>query len=128
VASVPFPKNLIDFQRTFADKQTSAEYLALCRWPDGFRCPRCDGDRAYRLANERRWQCASPACRYQVSVIAGTMLDNTKTPLTTWFWAWCGGCTVRLDRRTAPALCDSGTGHMNAGSRVNDMTRPTAGT
>jgi hypothetical protein len=30
--------------------------------------------------------------------------------------------------KTAPALCDSGIGHMNAGSRVNDMTPPTAGT
>jgi transposase-like protein len=33
----------------------------------------------------RRWQCA--ACRYQVSLTAGTILHNTKTPLTTWFWA-----------------------------------------
>jgi transposase-like protein len=27
------------------------------------------------------------ACRYQVSVTAGTILHNTKTPLTVWFWA-----------------------------------------
>jgi len=33
----------------------------------------------------RRWQCA--ACRYQVSLTAGTILHNTKTPLTVWFWA-----------------------------------------
>lgn len=32
-----------------------------------------------------RWQCA--ACRYQVSLTAGTILHNTKTPLTVWFWA-----------------------------------------
>jgi transposase-like protein len=33
----------------------------------------------------RRWQCV--ACRYQVSLTAGTILHNTKTPLTVWFWA-----------------------------------------
>jgi transposase-like protein len=33
----------------------------------------------------RRWQCV--ACRYQVSLTAGTILHNTKTPLTIWFWA-----------------------------------------
>jgi transposase-like protein len=32
-----------------------------------------------------RWQCA--ACRYQVSLTAGTILHNTKTPLIVWFWA-----------------------------------------
>lgn len=32
-----------------------------------------------------RWQCAT--CRYQVSVTAGTVLHNTKQPLTVWFWA-----------------------------------------
>ena len=26
-------------------------------------------------------------CRYQVSLAAGTILHNTKTPLTAWFWA-----------------------------------------
>ena len=33
----------------------------------------------------RRWQCV--ACRYQVSLTAGTILHNTKTPLAVWFWA-----------------------------------------
>jgi len=37
------------------------------------------------MTAHRRWQCA--ACRYQVSLTAGTILHNTKTPLTTWFWA-----------------------------------------
>ena len=33
----------------------------------------------------RRWRCA--ACEYQVSLTAGTVLHNTKLPLTVWFWA-----------------------------------------
>jgi transposase-like protein len=60
-------------------------YLTACRWPDGFKCPRCGHAAAYVLAGRRRWQCVS--CRYQVSVTAATVLHNSKTPLLTWFWA-----------------------------------------
>src|SRR6202035_4263260 len=41
--------------------------------------------RAYELASLKRWECAG--CRYQGSLTAGTILHNTKTPLTVWFWA-----------------------------------------
>lgn len=81
----PFPKNLREFQRQFATEDACQDYLAACRWPDGFVCPRCQHRRGYRLSAQRRWQCA--ACRYQVSLTAGTILHNTKTPLTVWFWA-----------------------------------------
>ena len=74
-----------EFQRQFATEGACQEYLAACRWPDGFACPRCGEPRAYRMKEHRRWQCA--ACRYQVSLTAGTILHNTKTPLTVWFWA-----------------------------------------
>lgn len=74
-----------DFQQQFATEEACQEYLAACRWPDGFACPRCGHTRAYRMEELRRWQCV--ACRYQVSLTAGTILHNTKTPLTVWFWA-----------------------------------------
>ena len=74
-----------DFQRQFASEEACQDYLTACRWPDGFACPRCGHQRAYRIKEHRRWQCA--ACRYQVSLTAGTILHNTKTPLTVWFWA-----------------------------------------
>jgi len=80
-----FPKDLRDFQRQFATEEACQDYLAACRWPNGFRCPRCGHARAYRMKAHRRWQCV--ACRYQVSLTAGTILHNTKTPLTVWFWA-----------------------------------------
>ena len=80
-----FPKDLPAFQRQFATETACQEYLAACRWPDGFICPRCQHPQGYRLTESRRWQCA--ACRYQVSLTAGTILHNTKTPLTVWFWA-----------------------------------------
>jgi transposase-like protein len=81
----PFPKDLGQFQHQFATEEACQEYLAACRWPDGFACPRCDHRRAYALVTHRRWQCA--ACRHQVSLTAETILHNTKTALTHWFWA-----------------------------------------
>ncbi len=84
MARPPFPKNLHEFRRQFATEEACEEYLVACRWPGGFVCPRCGHRRAYPVA-KRRWQCAE--CRHQVSLTAGTILHNTKTPLTQWFWA-----------------------------------------
>lgn len=74
-----------EFQRQFASEEVCQDYLAECRWPEGFTCPRCGHTRAYRLVKHRRSQCVG--CRYQVSLTAGTILHNTKTPLILWFWA-----------------------------------------
>src|SRR5712691_146348 len=98
-AKTTFPTSLQLFQAQFATEEGCAEYLAACRWPDGFACPRCGHARAYALAGCRRWQCAS--CRYQVSLTAGTVLHNSKTPLTTWFWA---AYLMTTDKRGLSAL------------------------
>ena len=74
-----------EFQRQFATEEACQDYLAVCRWTNGFTCPRCGHGRAYRILRHRRWQCVG--CRYQVSLTAGTILHNTRTPLTVWFWA-----------------------------------------
>ena len=56
-----------------------------CRWPDGFRCPRCGEPDAYGLARRELLQCR--ACRHQTSVTAGTVLHRTHVPLRLWFAA-----------------------------------------
>jgi transposase-like protein len=95
----PFPKTLREFQANFANEEACQEYLAKCRWPDGFTCPQCGGRRAYKFVKRRGWECAG--CRHQVSVTAGTILHNTKTPLTIWFWA---GYLMTTDTRGISAL------------------------
>jgi len=52
-------------------------------WPDRFRCPGCGEAKAWPVG--RLWQCA--ACGRQTSVTAGTILQDTRTPLTVWFRA-----------------------------------------
>lgn len=85
MARPPFPTGLRQFQRQFASEEACQEYLTTCRWPEGFTCPRCGHRRAYPMVKHRRWRCV--ACRHQVSLTSGTILHNTRTPLTLWFWA-----------------------------------------
>lgn len=51
------------------------------------------------MLKRRRWRCA--ACRYQVSLTAGTILHNTKIPLTLWFWT---AFLMTTDKRGVSAL------------------------
>src|SRR5215469_15568066 len=81
----PFPRTLRQFQSDFATEEACQQYLAACRWPEGFTCPRCRHGKAYQLVKQTRRQCCN--CRYQVSLTIGTVLHRTKIPLTCWFWA-----------------------------------------
>ena len=100
MARPDFPVSLRAFQLAFPDEEACARYLTACRWPDGFRCPRCGNDRAYLLTSHRRWQCAAPKCRHQTSLTSGTILERSKVPLTTWFWA---AYLVTTDKRGVSA-------------------------
>ncbi len=99
MARPPFPTSLCQFQRQFASEEACQEYLAACRWPEGFACPRCGHRHAYPMVKHRRWRCV--ACRYQASLTSGTILHNTKTPLTLWFWA---AYLMTTDKRGVSAL------------------------
>jgi transposase-like protein len=60
-------------------------YLEELRWPDGIRCPRCDGSRIARIRARRQYDCSS--CRYRFSVTAGTVFHDSHLPLWKWFAA-----------------------------------------
>jgi transposase-like protein len=68
----------------FPDDDACLDYLDWLRWPNGWRCPVCGGERGWALASGRR-ECA--ACGRQASVTAGTIFHRTRTPLTVWFAA-----------------------------------------
>ena len=51
-------------------------------WPQGFVCPRCGGRRA-RPSRRGLLRCGQ--CDYQASVTAGTIFQDTRLPLRTWF-------------------------------------------
>ena len=65
-------------------------------------CPQCGSRSAHELTGLRRWQCVG--CRRQVSLAAGTVLHNTKLPLTIWYWA---AYLMTTDKRGISALLSS---------------------
>lgn len=74
-----------EWQQRFGNEAACIDYLARLRWPDGFRCPKCNHDHGYRLSTRGLYECAS--CHRQTSVTAGTMFHSTNLPLTKWFSA-----------------------------------------
>ena len=74
-----FPHTLAVFQTRFAREDDCRGYLVECRWPDGYRCPRCGHTEASELTTRGLLQCSS--CRHQASVTAGTVLHRASVPL-----------------------------------------------
>jgi transposase-like protein len=81
-----FPRTEVEFRARFADESLCREHLARRKWPGGFRCGHCDGRAAYFLPSKRVvYECAG--CGHQISVIAGTIFEQSKKPLALWFRA-----------------------------------------
>lgn len=88
------PKNKIQFQKGLSLQQFQQLYgteeqcralLFKYRWPNGFICPKCGHKHYYQLSSRTLYQCRS--CRFQSSLICGTIFESTKLPLATWFLA-----------------------------------------
>jgi hypothetical protein len=76
-----------EFLSHFGTEAQCAEALMRSRWPQGFCCPKCSSTQHYLVVQGARklYQCGG--CRLQTSLIAGTSMEHTKLPLTTWFLA-----------------------------------------
>ena len=81
-----YPKSLPEFQKIFPDDDTCANWLFEMRWPDGFECPACGHKVCYALKT-RKWLYECKGCQKQTSIRSGTMMQDSKLPLVTWFWA-----------------------------------------
>jgi transposase-like protein len=84
---------LLEVLRTFGDDNVCRKYLEALRWPDGVTCPRCDSAKISRVYDRNVFDC--DGCRYQFSVLAGTVFQDTKLPLSTWFAATYLMCESR---------------------------------
>ena len=79
-----YPKSMAEFEEQFGSEDQCWQYLFKLRWPDGFLCPRCGGNRHWRTQSNRL---VCRQCEYQASVTAGTIFQDTHKPLRTWFRA-----------------------------------------
>jgi transposase-like protein len=83
--------SLRELIETFPSEDDCKRFLVNRRWPAGVACPRCGkADNVYALKTLAwRWECSNKKCRtgnaYRFSVTSGTVFENTKYPIKTWF-------------------------------------------
>lgn len=77
-----YPGSLEAFDKRFATEVACLDYLAKLRWPNGFVCPNCGSNEAWRT-KRGLWHCRQ--CGVQKSVTAGTIFHRTRKPLRLWF-------------------------------------------
>ncbi len=76
--------NYIDFQNSFSTEAQCRDYIFKVRWEDGYRCPQCQCDKAWKT-NEHKYKCQN--CGHKASVTSGTIFQDSHIPLPTWFKA-----------------------------------------
>ncbi len=84
---VQHQKGLSDdaFEQRYPDEEACRKAWFAWRWPEGFKCPRCAASEYCEISERQLLQCRR--CRYQTSLIAGTILQGTKLPMRVWFRA-----------------------------------------
>lgn len=81
-------KQQMDLMKLMDAFDTEAEcraYMEELRWPNGIECPRCKGKVISRIHKRDQFDCDS--CRYQFSVMSGTVFHDSHLPLPKWFVA-----------------------------------------
>lgn len=82
---IDYPRTFQEFEDWFGSEAACRAYLRRLRWPDGFACPACGV--ADEPAEMSRGLLRCRACGRQVSLTAGTIFQDTRKPLRTWFLA-----------------------------------------
>lgn len=79
--------SMFEFLQCYGTQEQCEAAVEAARWPSGFVCPRCEGGSswAFRRGGQPYRECTG--CGYQCSLIAGTMFQASKLPLTRWFMA-----------------------------------------
>lgn len=73
---------LLDF---FKDEETCKAYYEQQRWGGNVACPHCGSLKVYRT--NRGFKCGEKECYKKFSLTVGTIFENSKIPLRTWFAA-----------------------------------------
>jgi len=80
-----YPRTAAEFNSWFDGEDACYAYLERLRWPDGIACPGCGEIGAMWHVSRRQLRCRT--CRREVRVTAGTILEDTRLPLSVWFQA-----------------------------------------
>jgi len=74
----------MEFEKRFATEQDCRKYVFDLRYPSGFLCPDC-GAASFWYIRRHTYRCQ--ACKKDCSILAGTIFQDSHTPLAVWFRA-----------------------------------------
>ncbi len=93
-----------DFMKRYGTEAKCRRTMFRSCWPKGFRCPACSArdHSKFHRGGQIYYQCS--ACRYQTTLVSGTLFQATKLPLATCFLAGylrrhLGEAAYRFNRR-----------------------------
>jgi transposase-like protein len=78
-------KSLTDLLDHFKDEATCIAYYENVRWNGNIVCPNCGSANPYKTT--RGYKCSNNTCYKKFTVKVGTIFENSKIPLRTWFAA-----------------------------------------
>lgn len=79
-----YPENLVELMDMFPNEESCLEYLSIIRWPNGYQCSRCHAKNTLKIG---RGLYRYKGCKYESSVISGTLFQDSHKPLRLWFQA-----------------------------------------
>ncbi len=78
-------KNLTELYDFFKTEEICKAYYEQARWGGNVACPHCGSLKIYRT--NRGFKCGEKLCAKKFSITVGTIFENTKIGLRTWFAA-----------------------------------------
>jgi transposase-like protein len=85
IPGTDYPRTFQEMEARFRDDAACREYIHRLRWPDGFVCPHCKKIGEPWGMSDGLLRCRS--CNGRTSLTAGTIFQDTRKPLRTWFLA-----------------------------------------
>ena len=79
-------KNIMDLIKFFNTEEKCHQFLKSILWANGKKCPKCGGCNIQEYkSNFKKNRCAD--CKFDFSIIKGTIFDDSRLPLQKWFMA-----------------------------------------
>src|SRR5665647_2987702 len=72
----------------FHDEEAARVWFEKARWPDGPNCPHCGSLKHYATKKAGRYRCGEKECRKDFTVMTGTVMERSHSPLTHWAYAF----------------------------------------
>ena len=82
---IKYPKNFIEFLDYLSTDIKCREYLLSIRWEHGFVCAACGHGKYW--TNEKISYCICCNCRHRISLLAGTVMQDSKLSVRVWLSA-----------------------------------------